>query len=144
VRPALRVLSWDLDWFDPDEGYDDDVLAYVRALRELARLHTAELETALPMPEVSNLADLNWIEGFPTGPGTWLVEYSAEPNNQEHHVLSLRVVLGDTPDQLAAFLPLVPGMSLHFRAQPLDVFFPGNHSGSGPTVKSSCLIRVAD
>ena len=37
ISGAIRQTNITFDWYDPDMGYDDDVIAYVEALEKKAR-----------------------------------------------------------------------------------------------------------
>lgn len=53
IIQKVRKAYPDFEWYDPDSGYDDDVLAFARALKEVAERAEAFTSTA---PELDVLS----------------------------------------------------------------------------------------
>lgn len=146
LASIFNALTWRFDYCDPDTTYEDDVVAYVTALREFCATKQAELDGAPEVPNESDLADLNWIDGPPTCEGEWLIEYTVPRASTDYHILMVKV--RETLPGLEIALPPTPLYDPPLRL--MTDAFPGNRDvpphyktreDMPPTIVKSCLIK---
>lgn len=146
LHSAFKALGWRLDYCDPDTTYDDDVRAYVTALREFCAPKQGELAAVSGVPNESDLADLNWIDGPPTCEGEWLIEYTVPRASTDYHIVLVKV--RETLPGLEIALPPTPLYDPPLRL--MTDAFPGNRDvpphyktreDMPPTIVKSCLIK---
>lgn len=146
LSSAFTAVGWRFDYCDPDMNYDDDVRAYVTALREFCATKQDELAAVSEVPEESDLADLNWVDGPPTCEGEWLIEYTVPRASTDYHILMVKV--RETPPGLEIEFPPTPLYDPPLRL--MTDAFPGNRDvpprysvreDMPPTIVKSCLIK---